>query len=447
MDASSRLQSCLWAKHVYEPKTFFPYNTQIRPRTRDDLGVAYVTFVDKREEIRPAHGEAPFSFDEVFFSRTDARGVIKSGNYVFRRVAHYPWEKLNGAPHKIIRHPDMPRGVFQLFWDTIQSGQPIAAYVKNRAEDGLFYWVLAVVIPLEDGYLSARIRPSSDLFATVQSVYAGLLSAEADEHLSPKASAARLLSDLKSLGFDSYEKFATTALAKELLSRDEARQNPVDHKVQSLCENRDRAISLTAETAGLIDDFHGMRTIPHNLQVIASRIEPTGGPISTLSKNYSAMSHDMLAWFEKHILGDNNNFSSISGSIEKTLFIESMSRVLQACDHQLTRERRQLGDVDIEAERQILRDVVAKYSQKARDAIHLVRSEADRILDACNQMERHILGLSTTRVMCKIESGRLNDAGEALTDIISQLNVFQDRISARLEKIRSLGADIEAGLA
>ncbi len=104
-----------------------------------------MSFVERRDTYRPPTGEAPFKIDETFYSRTDERGVIKSGNFVFRRVADYSWDEMIGAPHKIIRHPDMPKAVFWLLWDTIKRGEAIGAYVKNLAKDGLYYWVFAVV--------------------------------------------------------------------------------------------------------------------------------------------------------------------------------------------------------------------------------------------------------------------------------------------------------------
>ncbi len=68
----------------------------------------------------------------------------------------------------------------------------------------------------------------------------------------------------------------------------------------------------------------------------------------------------------------------------------------------------------------------------------MCRKRPRRILKACDIMHRHVLGLSSTRVMCKIESARLPVAGEALTDIIAQLGVFQERITTQLERIASL---------
>ncbi len=88
--------------------------------------------------------EVPFDFDELFFSRTDKRGKIRSGNSVFHRISRFEWDELLGKPHNVIRHPDMPRGVFWLMWERIRRGLPTSAYVKNRAKDGRHYWVYAI---------------------------------------------------------------------------------------------------------------------------------------------------------------------------------------------------------------------------------------------------------------------------------------------------------------
>ena len=124
--------------------------------------------------------EVPFIFDELFFSRTDGRGVILAGNSVFQRVSHYSWNELIKKPHNVIRHPDMPKGVFWLLWDTIKRGDPVGAYVKNRAKDGRYYWVFAIITPVEGGYLSVRLKPSSDLFAVVAQEYKSLLAIVSD---------------------------------------------------------------------------------------------------------------------------------------------------------------------------------------------------------------------------------------------------------------------------
>lgn len=403
-----------------------------------------MSFVDRRIESRPSRGEAPFALNEVFFSRTDSRGVIVTGNYVFRRVAHYEWDELLGAPHKIIRHQDMPKGVFQVFWDTIKSGKTIGAYVKNKSKDGLYYWVYAVVVPCGDGYLSARIKPTSAVFDTVRKVYADLLSAEQNEDLSPEESAERLTQMIQDLGFDDYTQFSTHALSEELLSRDIGLKNEPDRKIAGLRKMQENAKTLVKETEGLIRDFDAMHTIPHNLRVIASRIEPAGGPVTVLSQNYGSMSRAMSDWFEAHVMGKDSNFAVIEAAVNNSLFVDCMARILKECDIQLQKERRGLGEIDMELERQVLADLVKQQLDGARKGLDQVDREAMRITNACQVMHRHFLGLSSTRVLCKIESARLPEFGDTLADIIDQLGVFQERISHRLEKIAKLSTEIRA---
>src|SRR5690606_31957630 len=103
--------------------------------------------------------------------RTDAAGLIQFGNSVFQRVSIYDWDELLGKPHKIVRHPDTPRAAFWLLWSAIKDGRPFGAYVKNRAKDGRFYWVFAIVTPVDGGYLSVRLRPSTELLAVIKREY------------------------------------------------------------------------------------------------------------------------------------------------------------------------------------------------------------------------------------------------------------------------------------
>ena len=76
-----------------------------------------------------------------------------------------------GQPHSIIRHPDMPRAVFKLLWDTVIEGREIFAYVKNKAKNGDFYWVFAHVTPSYDndrriiGFHSNRRVPDPKVVA------------------------------------------------------------------------------------------------------------------------------------------------------------------------------------------------------------------------------------------------------------------------------------------
>ncbi|KAE9627845.1 PAS domain-containing protein [Parasedimentitalea maritima] len=403
-----------------------------------------MSYIERRIDTRPVRGEAQFKLKEVFFSRTDDRGVIQAGNHIFAEVSNYPWSELHGAPHKLIRHPDMPKGVFWLFWDTLKRGKSIGAYVKNQTKDGLYYWVFSMAMPCEGGYLSARIKPTSSTFAIIEEEYATLLKAEQEENLSPEDSAKRLLARLNELGFPDYPTFAAHALSQELIARDTGLNRKPDQGISDSLSMLSNAEELTQETDALVQEFEAMRTIPHNLRVIASRIEPAGGPVTVLSQNYGTMSREMSEWFERNVLGENSNFSVIKGTISHSMFVQCVARILEECDSHIKTERRSMDGVDMDRERAVLGKLIARQNLQADDGLKEVSVEAQRILSACEVMHRHFLGLSSTRVLCKIESARLSTEGDALTAIIDQLGVFQERISAQLGHIAQLSTEIRA---
>ena len=114
-----------------------------------------------------------FDEDEIIVSKTDLKGHITYANEVFLRLAGMTEKQALGAPHSVIRHPDMPRCVFKLLWDTVQDGKEIFAYVVNRAVNGDHYWVLAHVTPSFDasgnivGYHSNRRVPERHIVENV----------------------------------------------------------------------------------------------------------------------------------------------------------------------------------------------------------------------------------------------------------------------------------------
>jgi PAS domain S-box-containing protein len=141
--------------------------------------------------IKPTGREVPFGEGELIVSKTNLKGHITYANDVFLRLSKYPVKKVIGAPHSLIRHPDMPRCVFKLLWDTIQAKKEIFAYVVNMAMDGDHYWVFAHVTPTLDaqqeviGFHSNRRKPNPDQVAKIKSLYQAL-RAEEERHDSRK---------------------------------------------------------------------------------------------------------------------------------------------------------------------------------------------------------------------------------------------------------------------
>ena len=137
-----------------------------------------------KRHITPTSVERAMREDDFIVSMTNTKGIITYCNRIFVEFSGYAESELLGSQHNIIRHPDMPRAVFKLLWDKIQSREECFAYVKNLAKDGSFYWVFTNVTPNFDpagnitGYFSVRRKPKQSGVQTASTVYAAMLEAE-----------------------------------------------------------------------------------------------------------------------------------------------------------------------------------------------------------------------------------------------------------------------------
>lgn len=109
--------------------------------------------------------ETPYPDGKLIVSTTDPEGIITHVNRSFVEMSGYTEDELIGAPHAILRHPDMPAAAFKDLWDTLARGEKWQGFVKNLRKDGGYYWVKATVIPNVRGdnvvgYTSVRRKPS-----------------------------------------------------------------------------------------------------------------------------------------------------------------------------------------------------------------------------------------------------------------------------------------------
>jgi len=167
-----------------------------------------------KQKITPTNSEVKLADDEFIVSKTDVKGRITYCNRTFMRIAGYSEKQLLNTQHNIVRHPDMPRGVYRFLWDTIAQGQEFFGYVKNLCSDGSYYWVFANITPDYDrdgklkGYFSVRRKPKASAIAAMEPIYREMLEIEqrAGAKDGPNQSIAHLQSKLKALN-TTYEEF------------------------------------------------------------------------------------------------------------------------------------------------------------------------------------------------------------------------------------------------
>lgn len=96
-------------------------------------------------------------------SMTDSKGNILYANKKFLDVSKYSLDELIGQNHRILKSGQQPDKLFVELWKTISAGKVWRGEIKNRAKDGSYYWVDALITPILDEsgkperYISVRL--------------------------------------------------------------------------------------------------------------------------------------------------------------------------------------------------------------------------------------------------------------------------------------------------
>jgi len=167
-----------------------------------------------KPKIAPTQHEVRLQDSDLIVSKTDLTGRITYVNRTFMRISNYSESEVLGKQHNVVRHPDMPRGVYRLMWETLKDEREFFGVVKNMTADGDFYWVLANVTldRLPDGevvgYYSVRRSVSVEAIGIASELYAQMMRIERDAGAAsaPEASLAWLRRTLAEKNTD-YDQF------------------------------------------------------------------------------------------------------------------------------------------------------------------------------------------------------------------------------------------------
>lgn len=100
--------------------------------------------------------------ENVIYSITDLKGNITEVSDAFCEISKYNRNQLIGAPHSIVRHPDMDKSTYRDLWKTIKQNGIWSGDLINLSKNGESYWTKVTISPRYDennkkiGYLSIK---------------------------------------------------------------------------------------------------------------------------------------------------------------------------------------------------------------------------------------------------------------------------------------------------
>jgi len=415
------------------------------------------------KKVQPLDQETTFRPHELFFSKTDKRGVILSGNAVFVRISQYEKNALIGSAHNIVRHPDMPKTIFHFFWDTIQKSEPIGAYVKNMSRSGCFYWVFAVVWPISDGFLSIRLKPTSGMFGVVQKLYEALLSEETEKGV---ASALSMLTKaVKDLGFDNYQEFMSTALVNELLSRDKylaqhggAELNHQDGSLRGAIERSGAIGNQYGVTFGVLIKFVEMSEVIRknaeftarafrslgflsiNMAIGAEKAGESGHTLSEVSNGFRKVANDI----HEGILEFNKTMNELKQAAMTSQFqiggarlqIEMIRAFLVEIQNSAT-NLTQKELTELKENFALLSKLISSSTETVRKVLIDARAKLKQFVARAEELSIAINGLEVIRMSAKIETTKLDAVMiSAFHTHIAEMTAFIKDVSKPLKDSR-----------
>ncbi|HEY0214181.1 MAG TPA: PAS domain S-box protein [Paenirhodobacter sp.] len=416
-----------------------------------EAGVTVQTAEHAMDRLLQAHRIS----DDILYARADANVVMRTVNDAFAKVSGYSISELVGMPHQALRDTQTPRAVYNMLWGSLGAGQPAATYLCSRTRSGDSHWVFAIVLPVNDGFISLQLPPMAPIFKEIPEIYRDTVAREVDEGAEPDRNALVLRRVALQHGFPSHDSFVACALMQELAVRDVLKGAATDPHLRALSEMNETLVQGMRDQVGLIRSFGALQLIPNNMRIIASQLEPSGGPISAIAENYKASSMVISRRLQAYVGGDQGLCEVMARGLSRSLILtgcirlltEVWQRMLSApLPPEMVEVNRRNATDDIphrrqilqarswEAERHLLEQVIPQLAGAAQQAIAETITASARLGRASIEIRRHMLGLDTIRILGRVECCRMPDAG-GLAETIDQLDAFHAGIKSRLETI------------
>lgn len=381
------------------------------------------------EPILDDPSPSKFGTADILVSRTDKRAIIQTANELFQTVSGYPWQKLHRAPHKIIRHQDMPKGVFWQFWNILQKDEPIGAFFKNKSADGGHYWVFAIATSIDDGYTSVRLKPQGKIFDSAVEMYDERLSSEKLEKCSPEESAHLLVGQIQALGYRDYKAFMTKAAVEQIRLRDEELRHPKN----TVIAHMEKAVEAWDEVAAEIRKadfaFADFERLQVNMQIQASHLSGAGNALRVIAGNLSTLTKQVEALMAEFLRNGNELETTLLDGLFHSCVKHVQNEVVSVFQH----EEKEMEGVEKDLEVSVIQKQNERFEDHTMASLEGITNQSESFRSLFGSIKTLHSSVSVTRITAEIEIRQLqNSATSSLSGIIEELKAFLDTERDRL---------------
>ncbi|TYL48493.1 methyl-accepting chemotaxis protein [Marinomonas sp. IMCC 4694] len=394
-------------------------------------------------------------------SSTDVKGRITFVNDHFCEVAGYKSDALIGAPHNVIRHPDVPSAVFADMWVNLKQGKSWMGLVKNRCENGDHYWVSAHVSPLLDGsrvvgYESVRRKATREEIQHAQSVYDRINAGKA-----PVPAGTKIASYLSNASWPLFVCFALLAVMG-LMSNVLALQvaGPI-LALSGMWLNYYQAQSLKHVVEGLADESHnpigqylycnavGMKAaikfakihqdaagntfryrLKEGAQQLRLRASSAKASVTTNLANFNKQRHT----FQEVVAASSQLLSSV------THVADHVHVAVQATQSvgDLSRESRLMAQQTGETMREVYQDI-----SDAKKVVAILAERSDSINEVVNSISGIAEQTNLLALNAAIESARAGEAGRGFAVVADEVRALAIRTQNATQSIHSMTEELK----
>lgn len=156
--------------------------------------------------------ELELDTDQLLITKSDPNGKITYCNRRFIEFSGYTEQQLIGQSYDLIRHPQMPCGLFYLMWQTLKQKREFNGFIKNKTKNNDEYWAFINITPSYNvagqltGYTSASRQPNPAAIMMFSMYYEQMLEHEnGQRHESAAQQSLNALLEQLSIMGDDYE--------------------------------------------------------------------------------------------------------------------------------------------------------------------------------------------------------------------------------------------------